>query len=90
MEEIAADTTRRPSVVPENVLEQIHFWEEDLNCVSPSEGVMIKGFDTAEQYKQFVAAAKSERIYLYSSDAIRVVICKNTTTEHIVTLYQKM
>lgn len=47
--------SKEVSVVPKNVIDQMHIWEEEINCISAKEGMIVYGFDNRDQFDQFKA-----------------------------------
>jgi len=77
------------SVIPENVIEQIKLWEEDLNCLKCQGAFMITGFDTEEKYKKFLASAKGTAKLVYANNKEKIIVCKGTSAQ-VKEIYSKI
>ena len=50
------------SVIPKNVIDQMHIWEEEVNCIRSQEGVMISNFESKDKFDYFKAFMKDNFI----------------------------
>lgn len=53
---------KNSSVIPKNVVDQMHIWETEMNCLKCREGLMISNFETRDKYDQFKGFMKSSGI----------------------------
>lgn len=44
----------KASVIPSNVVQQIHIWEEEMNTITSQDGLLIRDFESREKYTHFV------------------------------------
>ena len=50
------------SVVPKNVVDQMHIWEEETNSIKNQEGVMVSNFESKDKFEYFKAFMKTNSI----------------------------
>ena len=62
-------------VIPANVEEQIVLWEEELNLLKVTPGLLITNFDSLRQYQKFKANADIKRMEL---------LCRNDSQQTVV------
>ena len=68
---------QKKMVIPQNVVDQLNIWEDELNLIKAPDGLMVSDCDSKEKYEQFKGFLKKKEIEPLSfNDSTRIIIVK--------------